>query len=89
MRYQVRMQAKGIGSMMTIHPLGGEITSPEATEQADIRLKRLLFLDLLESGFYMAERGFVALSLMVTDADCDRLVEAVERFVERRRTYLS
>jgi hypothetical protein len=37
----------------------------------------------------MAERGFVALSLMVTDADCDCLVEAVERFVERRRTYLS
>jgi glutamate-1-semialdehyde 2,1-aminomutase len=88
MRYQVRMQAKGIGSMMTIHPLGGEITSPQATEHADIRLKRLLFLDLLESGFYIAERGFVALSLMVTDADCDRLVEAVERFVERRRAYL-
>jgi glutamate-1-semialdehyde 2,1-aminomutase len=51
-------------------------------------LKRLLFLDLLASGFYMAERGFVALSLMVSDEDCDRLVEEVACFVERRRAFL-
>jgi glutamate-1-semialdehyde 2,1-aminomutase len=89
MRSQVRMQAKGIGSMLTIHPLGGDITSPEATEHADKRLKRLLFLDLLEAGFYIAERGFMALSLVVTDDDCDRLVQAMTDFVERRRPYLA
>ena len=36
----------------------------------------------------MAERGFMALSLMVTDADCDRVVRAVEDYVNRRRELL-
>ena len=89
MRYQVRMQAKGMGSMMTIHPLGGSINSPEDAEHGDKRLKNLLFLDLLEQGIYIAERGFLALSLMVTDADCDRLVAAVERFISKRRAFLT
>ena len=37
---------------------------------------------------YLAERGFMALSLMVTDADCGRVVEAVENHVTRRRELL-
>ena len=88
MRAQVRMQAKGIGSMLSIHPLGGDINSPEDSAKADKRLKQLMFLDLLEQGIYIAERGFMALSLMVTEADCDRLVAAVAGFVDRRRALL-
>lgn len=88
MRYQVRMQARGIGSMMTIHPLGGDINSPDDSEHADVRLKRLLFLDLLDQGIYIAERGFMALSLMVSDKDCDRLVAAMETFIRSRREHL-
>ncbi len=89
MRYQVRMKAMGQGSMITVHPASGEITSPEDVEHADKRLRQLLFLDLLEDGIYIAERGFMALSLMVTDADCERVVGAVERHITRRRELLT
>ena len=88
MRYQVKMKAMGQGSMIVIHPMSGEINSPHDIEHTDKRLRQLLFLDLLEDGIYMAERGFMALSLMVTDADCDRLVGAVERYITKRRELL-
>ena len=88
MRYQVKMKVMGQGSMIVIHPTAGEIHSPHDIEHTDKRLRQLLFLDLLEQGIYMAERGFMALTLMVTDADCDRLERAVEGYVNRRRELL-
>lgn len=88
MRYQVRMKAMGQGSMIAIHPLAGDIRSPDDSEHGDKRLKQLLFLDLLEQGVYIAERGFMALSLMVTDADCNRVAGAVESFIQNRRELL-
>ena len=88
MRYQVKLKAMGQGSMIAIHPSAGEITSPHDLDKTDKRLRQLLFLDLLEQGVYLAERGFMALSLMVTDADCDRVVSAVETHITRRRELL-
>ncbi len=88
MRYQVRMRATGRGSMITVHPVAGNIRSPADIEKADARLKRLLFLDLLDQGIYIAERGFIALSLMVTDADCTRVVVGVESFIKSRQELL-
>jgi len=82
------MKAMGQGSMIVIHPMSGDIRSPADMEATDKRLRQLLFLDLLEQGIYLAERGFIALSLMVTDADCDRVVGAVEDHITRRRDLL-
>ena len=88
MRYQVKMKATGQGSMIALHPMSGEIASMHDLSNTDKRRRQLLFLDLLEQGVYLAERGFMALSLMVTDADCERVVEAVEHHVTRRRELL-
>ncbi|MBI2719203.1 MAG: aminotransferase class III-fold pyridoxal phosphate-dependent enzyme [Rhizobiales bacterium] len=88
MRYQVRMKATGMGSMITLHPVTGDVTSPDDLTHADKRLRQLLFLDLLDDGIYIAERGFMALSLMVTDDDCRGVVAAVEKFIGRRREFL-
>ena len=68
--------------------MSGEIASMHDLSTTDKRRRQLLFLDLLEQGVYLAERGFMALSLMVTDADCERVVEAVEHHVTRRRELL-
>jgi glutamate-1-semialdehyde 2,1-aminomutase len=88
MRYQVKMKATGLGSMISIHPAVGEITSPHHLDAADKRLRQLLFLDLLAQGVYIAERGFMALSLMVTDEDCGRVLAAVEAHISQRRELL-
>lgn len=85
MRYQASMQATGMGSMLTLHPIAGPIVKPEDTERGDNRLKRLLYLYLLDQGIYIAERGFMALSLMVTTPDMQQLLEALESFIKRYR----
>lgn len=89
MRYQVALQATGIGSLLNLHPLAGEIRAPEQTAQADPRLRQILYLDLLEEGYYIAGRGYMALSLVVSDEHCNGFLAAIERVVTRRRHLLS
>jgi len=88
MRYQAPMRATGLGSMIALHPVSRDIKSVEDADHADARLRQLLYLDLLEQGIYMADRGFIALSLMVSDEDCSKFVSAIERFVEKRKEVL-
>jgi glutamate-1-semialdehyde 2,1-aminomutase len=76
--------ATGRGSMVGVHPVAGPISSPTDLAEADDRLRELLFLDLLERGYYMAPRGFVALSIEVTDADIDGFVAAVAEALAER-----
>lgn len=70
----------GIGSMMTIHPTPGPVARWSDLAGVDPRWRRLLFLELLGRGFYIAERGYLALSLAVTHADLDAFVEAARAF---------
>lgn len=69
--------ATGMGSMVGFHPVPGPVDSPADIAAADDRRRELLFLDLLERGWYVAPRGFIALSIEVTDADIDGFVAAV------------
>ncbi|MGE3876022.1 MAG: aspartate aminotransferase family protein [Parvibaculaceae bacterium] len=85
MRYQVKLKATGIGSLINLHPLTGDIRTPEEVATADPRLRQILYLDLLEAGYYLAGRGYMALSLVVSDAHCDGFCAAVERIVTARR----
>lgn len=85
MSYQAPMRATGIGSLLAVHPLAGPVARPEDAQRADPRARHLLFLDLLDRGYYIAERGYLALSLAVTEAHCEGLVEAVESFIRERR----
>ena len=48
----------GLGSLMTMHP------SSEAEKQR-------LFFELLGAGYWIASRGMIALSLAITDEQCD------------------
>ena len=69
--------ATGMGSMVGFHPVPGPVDSPADLAAADDRKRELLFLDLLERGWYVAPRGFIALSIEVTDDDIDGFVAAV------------
>lgn len=85
MRYQVKLKATGMGSLINIHPLTGDIRTPDDVAKADPRLRQILYLDLLEEGYYIAGRGYMALSLVVSDAHCDGFSAALERIVTARR----
>jgi glutamate-1-semialdehyde 2,1-aminomutase len=88
MQHQARFQVTGTGSLMTLHPLVGELTTPEQLSKADQRLRRLLYLHMLDDGIYIAERGSMALSMALGKTEHDALLASVERFVTRYRTFV-
>jgi glutamate-1-semialdehyde aminotransferase len=58
-----------------------DITGDPATHSS---LRALLHLHCLEKGCSYGRRGFMALSLPLTDDDHDRMVQAVETFLDER-----
>jgi glutamate-1-semialdehyde 2,1-aminomutase len=79
-RHDVPMCVTGSGSLMNVHGTAGPVTSTDDLRDADDRWKELLFFDALDAGFYIARRGFIALSIEITDDDIDAFVEFVERW---------
>ena len=77
-------QATGVGSLMAIHATTAPIERPEDKAGADDDALALLFFDLLEAGYYMARRGFIALSLALTEAQLEGFLAAVARILEER-----
>jgi glutamate-1-semialdehyde 2,1-aminomutase len=84
----VALQMTGRSSLMTLHAITGPVRSVDDLAGANEAAKELVFLDLLERGYYMARRGFIALSLMVSDADLDSFVAAVKDVVGEREDVL-
>jgi glutamate-1-semialdehyde 2,1-aminomutase len=72
----------GVGSMMTVHPVPGPVVRWSDLAGVDRRCRQLFFHDLLARGFYLAERGYLALSLAVTDDQLDAFVDAAGAFAE-------
>ena len=82
----VPMCVSGVGSLMNVHGTPGPVESAADLAGADDRLKELLFFAALDAGFYLARRGFIALSIELTDDDIDRFVDAVARWCESAAT---
>ena len=76
-RTGVEMIATGWGSLLTIHATKGPVSSPRDLEIANQELEELLFFELLERGYYLARRGFIALSIDITDEHMNALVDDV------------
>ncbi len=79
-RHQVPMCVTGRGSLMNVHGTSGPVSSTDDLRHADDRWKELLFFDALDAGFYVARRGFIALSIEITDDDVDGFVEFANRW---------
>ena len=73
--------ATGVGSIIGVHPVAGPVRSTADLVGGDERLRELWFFASLEAGFYVARRGFVALSIEIEDADVDRYLYAVDHWV--------
>ena len=85
MRYQAPLQVTGIGTLLNIHAVTGDVQRPDDVANADTRIERLLNFHLLEEGIYIAERGFIALSVLIGKKECEVLLGAIEQFVLRYR----
>lgn len=84
----VAMQFTGVGSLMNAHFVQGEVLRSDDLAAVDGRLRQLLFFHLIGQGIYTSPRGFVVLSLPVTDEDIDRFVAAIGSFIGEYRALL-
>lgn len=79
------LEVTGYGSIMCFHFIrtpAAHVKSHKDLTDADSTLGGLLHLFLLDKGYYIANRGFVALSLALDDADLDGFVNAVAEFAQ-------
>jgi glutamate-1-semialdehyde 2,1-aminomutase len=60
------------------------VRSPRDLGRSDPQLLELLFLDLLELGYYIAPRGYLALSLALTSGQLAGFVAAVGQALDTR-----
>ena len=58
--------------------------SPRDLAHSDPRLLELFFLDLLDLGYYIAPRGYMALSLALTRDQLADFVRAVQQILRSR-----
>ncbi|HJU15324.1 MAG TPA: aspartate aminotransferase family protein [Stellaceae bacterium] len=83
------MQFTGLGSMMAVHMTDRPIHEPADAAAGNAKLRDLFYFDMLARGLWIAKRGMIALSIALDDSDGDRLVAAVEEFVETRAPLLA
>ena len=87
-RRGAKLSATGLGSIVGLHGTDRPIRTTADLAASDPAIKDLVFFDLVARGFYIARRGFMALSLPLTDADCDALVAALDDIVASRGALL-
>ncbi|MBH1963407.1 MAG: aspartate aminotransferase family protein [Comamonadaceae bacterium] len=78
-----QLQFTGLGSLMNLHGVSSEILRSDDIPASEGIVKDLFFFHMLEHGFYVARRGFIVLSLPLTDSDLDRFCAAFEEFLKR------
>jgi glutamate-1-semialdehyde 2,1-aminomutase len=75
------IQVLGQGSMLCFHPQRAPVKRPADLAKASPELRKLMHLELNLRGIYIARRGFMSLSLPMTEADHDTLVAAFEGYL--------
>ncbi|MBM3492250.1 MAG: aspartate aminotransferase family protein [Alphaproteobacteria bacterium] len=88
-KHALPVQFTGFGSMLAIHFRAGAVRSFADAQAGRNELKPLLQLDLFQRELYSGRRGMYVLSLPMTEADMDTIVEAFEEFFTARRRLLA
>ena len=74
---------------MNIHFVPGPVHSPKDVAGVNSELRKLLHLDLLARGIYISRRGFMALSIPMTNADLESLAAAFDDIFEQRAALIA
>ncbi|TXG95783.1 MAG: aminotransferase class III-fold pyridoxal phosphate-dependent enzyme [Nevskiaceae bacterium] len=92
-RHEAPVLATGHGSFIGLHFSTRPITRPQdidpAGEPKRKALHKLMHLDFIAGGIYMARRGYMALMLPLSDADIGKFLAVMEEFLQSRRQILS
>jgi len=87
-KHGVPLQAMGVGSIIVVHWQTTPVTQPHDTQKTPAEARALFHLNMLQRGYYLARRGFMALSLALTEADHEGFVAAVDDYCGAYRNVL-
>ncbi len=87
-KHDAALQFTGIGSMLSVHASRGTLRTPDDVARGNRKGTDLFFFDMVRAKIWIARRGFMALSVPLTEADHDTLVAATEEFVASRKHLL-
>ncbi len=68
---------------MNLHARSGDIASVDDIAPDQDQVSGLFFFHMLEQGFYVARRGFIVVSLPLTDDDLERFADALSGFLAK------
>jgi glutamate-1-semialdehyde 2,1-aminomutase len=77
------------GSILAVHFQTKPIRRPADTKETPTEMRGLFHLEMLRSGYYLARRGFMSLSLPLAAADYEGFATAFDGFLDEHRTLLS
>lgn len=77
-RHRAPISATGFGSMLALHARATAPTNAVEVAERDPVLQELVFLGLYLRGVYIAARGFLSLSLPVSDAQLASALDALD-----------
>lgn len=80
-QHDAPVQVLGQGSMLCFHPQRAPIRRPADCAGVPPDLRKLMHLELNLRGIYVARRGFMSLSLPLTEADHVALVAAFDAYL--------
>lgn len=81
-RRGIPVQVTGVGSIMSLHYQARPIKRAEDTRATSDSARKLTHLELIERGYVTARRGFMSLSLVLSDAELDGFVAAFDDMLE-------
>ncbi len=81
-------QATGVGAVLNTHWSAEAITHPGQVLPISAPVRRLFQLEMIEKGFFVAQRGMINLSLPILEADLVAFVQAVREFLKRHEGLL-
>ena len=82
-RHNVPMSASGIGSLMCIHFQPEPPRCVGESVNVDPRLSTLFHLEMLLAGLYVADRGYMSLSLALENKDYETFLSAFDHVLSR------
>ena len=87
-KYDAAVQFTGQGSLIAMHTTKNQIDNTDDLVNADDRIKEIIFLDLLEQGYYIARRGFISLMLTIEEKEIYGFCAAFDKVISRRQDLL-
>jgi glutamate-1-semialdehyde 2,1-aminomutase len=84
----IAFQATGVGGVLNTHWTAGAITHPGHVVPIGSPVRRLFQLEMIENGYFVAQRGMINLSLPVEQDDLARFVKAAGEFLARHSDLL-